>query len=43
VVCLSINAAAANINHLSVKADAELLMHDNVSPGSGHARKVIKK
>ncbi|MEH6411383.1 MAG: hypothetical protein V7741_12720 [Hyphomonas sp.] len=43
MVRLRINAAAADINHLSVKADAELLMHDSVTPGSGDARKVIKK
>ncbi|MCI5044209.1 MAG: DUF2793 domain-containing protein [Aquisalinus sp.] len=43
VSTLGINATADAVNRLSVKADAELLSHDNVTPGTGDARKVINK
>ena len=38
-----VNTAADTTNRLAVKADAELLSHDDVTPGSGDARKVINK
>lgn len=38
-----VNAEADAVNRLSVKADAELLSHDDVTPGSGDARKIINK
>ena len=40
---LGINTTADDTNRLAVKAEAELLSHDDVSPGSGDARKVINK
>jgi|GEM_PF-646209 len=40
---LGINGAADTVNRLVVKSDAELLSHDDVTPGSGDARKVINK
>jgi hypothetical protein len=40
---LGINTDASDTNRLSVKADAELLSHDDVTPGSGDARKIINK
>ncbi|MCI5048507.1 MAG: DUF2793 domain-containing protein [Aquisalinus sp.] len=43
VPTLGINATADMVNRLSVKADAELLSHDDVTPGTGDARKVINK
>jgi hypothetical protein len=38
-----INTAADDTNRLSVKSDAELLSHDDVTPGTGSARKVINR
>lgn len=38
-----VNAQADAVNRLAVKSDAELLSHDDVTPGSGDARKVINK
>ena len=38
-----VNTAADTTNRLSVKSDAELLSHDDVTPGTGDARKVINK
>ncbi|WP_439619582.1 hypothetical protein [Hyphomonas sp.] len=38
-----VNTAADMTNRLSVKSDAELLSHDDVTPGKGDARKVINK
>lgn len=38
-----VNAAPDDTNRLTVKAEAELLSHDDVTPGSGDARKVINK
>ena len=38
-----VNASADATNRLSVKSDAELLSHDDVTPGSGDARKIINK
>ncbi len=40
---LGINTSPDNHNRLSVKSDAELLSHDDVTPGSGDARKIINK
>lgn len=40
---LGIIAAPDTTNRLTVKADAELLSHDDIMPGSGNARKVINK
>jgi len=40
---LGINTGADATNRLAVKSDAELLSHDDVTPGSGDARKVINK
>ncbi len=40
---LGINAGADSVNRLVVKSDAELLTHDDVTPGSGDARKVINR
>ena len=40
---LGVNTQADDVNRLSVKSDAELLSHDDVTPGSGDARKVINK
>ncbi len=40
---LGINTTPDTINRLSVKSDAELLSHDDVTPGTGNARKVINK
>lgn len=38
-----VNAAPDTTNRLAVKSDAELLSHDDVTPGSGDARKVINR
>jgi hypothetical protein len=38
-----VNTVADTTNRLSVKSDAELLSHDDVTPGTGDARKVINK
>jgi hypothetical protein len=38
-----INTLADPVHRLSVKTDAELLSHDDVTPGSGDARKVINR
>lgn len=38
-----INAEPDAVNRLAVKSDAELLSHDDVTPGSGDARKIINK
>ncbi|MGV6800686.1 MAG: DUF2793 domain-containing protein [bacterium] len=38
-----VNASPDATNRLSVKAEAELLSHDDVTPGSGDARKIINK
>jgi hypothetical protein len=38
-----INAEPDSVNRFAVKSDAELLSHDDVTPGSGDARKVINK
>lgn len=40
---LGINASADTTNRLFVKSDVELLSHDDVTPGSGDARKIINK
>lgn len=40
---LGINADADDTNRLSVKSDAELLSHDDVTPGTGSARKIINR
>ncbi len=40
---LGVNSEPDNINRLSVKSDAELLTHDDVTPGTGDARKIINK
>lgn len=40
---LGVNTTADETNRLAVKADAELLSHDDVTPGSGDARKIINK
>ena len=40
---LGINTAADSINRLSVKSDAALLSHDDVTPGSGDMRLVMNK
>ena len=40
---LGVNAVADDTNRLSVKSDAELLSHDDVTPGTGDARKIINK
>ena len=40
---LGINMIADKTNRLAVKADAELLTHDDITPGSGNARKIINK
>ena len=40
---VGVNAEPDGVNRLSVKSDAELLSHDDVTPGSGDARKVINK
>lgn len=38
-----VNAEPDNINKFVVKSDAELLSHDDVTPGTGHARKIINR
>jgi len=38
-----INTTADDTNRLAVKSDSELLSHDDVTPGSGDARKIINK
>ncbi|MDP1556622.1 MAG: DUF2793 domain-containing protein [Hyphomonas sp.] len=38
-----INTSADDVNRLAVKSDAELLSHDDVTPGSGDARKIINR
>lgn len=38
-----INAEGDATNRLTVKSDAELLSHDDITPGSGDARKIINK
>jgi hypothetical protein len=43
VPSFGVNTAADTTNRLAVKADAELLSHDDVTPGSGDARKIINK
>lgn len=43
VPSFGVNTAADTTNRLAVKADAELLSHDDVTPGSGNARKIINK
>lgn len=43
VAHLGINAAADATNRLSVKSDAVLLSHDDVTPGSGDMRAVLNK
>lgn len=40
---LGINTAPDATNRFAVKSDAELLSHDDVTPGSGDARKIINK
>ena len=40
---LGSNTSADDPNWLSVKSDAELLSHDDVTPGSGDARKIINR
>lgn len=42
-VRLGVNTAADNTNRLSVKSDSELLTHDDMTPGTGDARKLINK
>lgn len=43
VPSLGVNTSADTTNRLAVKADAELLSHDDVTPGSGDARKIVNK
>lgn len=43
VPVFGINTAGDTVNRLAVKADAELLSHDDVTPGSGDARKIVNK
>lgn len=38
-----VNTQADTVNRLAVKADSELLSHDDVTPGSGDARKIINR
>ncbi len=38
-----VNATADATNRLSVKSDASLLSHDDVTPGTGDARQIINK
>ncbi|WP_306252632.1 DUF2793 domain-containing protein [Parvularcula sp. IMCC14364] len=40
---LGINTSADATNRFSVKADAALLSHDDVTPGTGDARQIINK
>ncbi|MFN7164880.1 MAG: DUF2793 domain-containing protein [Hyphomonas sp.] len=40
---LGINTSADDTARLSVKSDAELLSHDDITPGSGNARKIINR
>lgn len=40
---LGINTGADDTNRLAVKSDAELLTHDDVTPGTGDARKIINR
>lgn len=42
-VRLGINTEADDIHRLAVKSDAELLTHDDITPGSGDARKIINR
>lgn len=43
VPVFGVNTAGDAVNRLAVKADAELLSHDDVTPGSGDARKIVSK
>ncbi len=43
VPALGVNTASDTFNRLSVKSDVELLTHDDVTPGSGDARKIVNK
>ena len=43
VPSFGINTTADSTSRLSVKADAELLSHDDVTPGTGDARKIINR
>ncbi len=38
-----VNTTPDPVNRFAVKSDAELLSHDDVTPGTGNARKVINK
>ncbi|MCB2113857.1 MAG: DUF2793 domain-containing protein [Parvularculaceae bacterium] len=38
-----VNATADTTNRLTVKSDASLLSHDDVTPGSGDARQIVNK
>ena len=40
---LGINSEADEANRLTVRSDAELLTHDDVTPGTGNARKIINR
>ena len=40
---LGVNTTADAVNRFAVKSDSELLSHDDVTPGSGDARKIINK
>lgn len=40
---LGINTTPDETHRFAVKADAELLSHDDITPGSGNARKIINK
>lgn len=40
---LGINATADNTNRLTVKSDAVLLSHDDVTPGTGDLRNILNK
>jgi len=40
---MGINTDADATNRLAVKSDVELLSHDDITPGSGSARKIINK
>lgn len=40
---LGVNASADSVNRLSVKSDAVLISHDDITPGTGDVRLVLNK
>ena len=40
---VGINTEPDSVNRFAIKSDAELLSHDDVTPGTGNARKLINK